>query len=227
MVSQNSSGTDVAIHDAATVILVRNAAENPSVLMGQRGKTAAFMPEKFVFPGGRVDRDDGQITLASTPEPICMTRLAAHSSNSAPETIATAAIREVWEETGLRLARRQSWTAPEKWAAFADGDHAPDASALRFFFRAVTPPGRPRRFDARFFLADAANLLGDPDDFSAAEDELSHLHWVSLKSVRDLDLPYITQIVLAELEAHLPRLDAPDRVPFVRNDTVDSHVIWL
>ena len=43
-----------AIRNAATVILLRDRLENPRVLMGQRGAKAAFMPNKFVFPGGAV-----------------------------------------------------------------------------------------------------------------------------------------------------------------------------
>ena len=43
------------IRNAATVIVVRNKHDKPSVLMGQRGVDAAFMPSKFVFPGGAVD----------------------------------------------------------------------------------------------------------------------------------------------------------------------------
>jgi len=43
-----------AVRDAATVIVLRDP-DRPHVLMGQRGKTAAFMPDKFVFPGGAVD----------------------------------------------------------------------------------------------------------------------------------------------------------------------------
>ena len=44
------------VRDAATVILVRDpGGPRPRVLMGQRGAAAAFMPNKFVFPGGAVD----------------------------------------------------------------------------------------------------------------------------------------------------------------------------
>ena len=85
----------------------------------------------------------------------------------------------------------------------------------------------PRRFDARFFIADAAAIWDDVDDFCAAEDELSHLHWAPLTEVRKLNLPFITRVVLAELQAHLPSTSAPDRVPFIRNDAIDSEVIWL
>ena len=101
------------------------------------------------------------------------------------------------------------------------------AEHLSFFFRAITPPGRPRRFDARFFLADASGLTSDPDRFEPADAELSHLQWVPLREVRALNLPFITRIVLAELERHLPRVDAPDRVPFIRNDDIERDVVWL
>ena len=94
---------------------------------------------------------------------------------------------------------------------------------LDFVFRAVTPKGRPRRFDARFFMVDAAQLCSDPDDFDRAEDELSHLHWVPLAEARALDLPFITEVVLAEVTASLTR-GLPETVPFFRNDD-ESHLV--
>ena len=89
---------------------------------------------------------------------------------------------------------------------------------MQFFFRAVTPAGSPRRFDARFLLTDAADLVTDPVDFSGAEDELSHLQWVPLAQAREFDLPFINQVVLAELKAHLPNAGPPESVPFFAND---------
>ena len=67
------------------------------------------------------------------------------------------------------------------------------------------------------FLADAAHVAGDPDDFSRAADELSHLHWVPLAEARRLNLPFITEVVLAEVGALLARGGAPDAVPFFDN----------
>ncbi|MCV6591745.1 MAG: NUDIX domain-containing protein [Silicimonas sp.] len=220
------AGSEAAppIRDAATIILVREAATAPHVLMGQRGKAAVFMPEKYVFPGGAVDAADGAVALQGLGA-SCVARLEADGGPGA-DVLATAAIRELWEETGLCLGRAGAWAPAPGWDGFAAKGLRPDASALHYFFRALTPPGNPRRFDARFFLADAGAVAGDLDDFSRAEDELSHLHWVSMREVRKLNLPFITQLVLAELEKHLPRVDAPDAVPFVRNDAMDSRVIW-
>lgn len=212
-----------AIRDAATIIVVRDRATNPKVLMGQRGSKAAFMPNKFVFPGGAVDAEDHDVPLADTAERLNHTRLL---EDLRPETAPTishalfaAAIRELWEETGLILGSKAKWPTPpgEDWTSYAETGHLPQAKGLQFVFRAITPPGRPRRFDARFFLIDAAELSGDLDDFSRASDELSHLQWIPLSDARSFDLPFITEVVLAEIEGQLAQDGPPSSVPFFRN----------
>ncbi len=212
-----------AIRDAATIIVLRDQTTAPAVLMGQRGATAAFMPGKFVFPGGAVDPHDASVPI--TPlAPRCDERLTEESALP-PNAPAAAAIRELWEETGQILGASAVWSdAPQGWRGFAASGHQPNGAALEFFFRAVTPAGRPRRFDARFFLADAGDLVTDPDDFSNAEDELAHLQWVHLSDARNFDLPFITQVVLAELSAHIKRGGPPANVPFFRNDD-EAHLV--
>ena len=193
----------VPVRDAATIVLIRDRATRPAVLMGQRGTGAVFMPSKYVFPGGAVDPNDAEIDVG--PVPALEAERLALSSALSPQAICAAAIRELWEETGLILGRRADWPdAPRGWRGFAASGHRPDARGLRFIFRAVTPPGQPRRFDARFLLAEAEALASDPDDFSRAEDELGHLHWVPLDEARALDLPFITEVVLAELKRGTP-----------------------
>jgi 8-oxo-dGTP pyrophosphatase MutT (NUDIX family) len=220
--------TDTPIRDAATLILVRDPAGRPAVLMGQRGAGAAFMPMKFVFPGGAVDPADAEVPLAAPLPAACRARLAAQSAGPAPEALAATAIRELWEEAGLVLGRPGAWAGapPADWAGFAATGHLPAADPLTFVFRAITPPGRPRRFDARFFLADAAALAGDPDDFSAATDELAHLQWVPISEARRFDLPFITEVVLAEVAARLRGIE-PEGVPFFRNDSARSEFLRL
>ncbi|MGI1663545.1 NUDIX hydrolase [Palleronia sp. KMU-117] len=211
------------VRDAATVILVRDADARPSVLMGQRGKAAAFMPEKFVFPGGALDPSDVAVPLVAPLAPGCAARLADGCAPDLATALPATAIRELWEETGLVLGASGVWDAPPPgWAGFAATGHRPSARGLSFVFRAITPPGRPRRFDARFFLADASAVRGDPDDFSRATDELSALQWVPIAEARRFDLPFITRVVLAEVAARLPDLRPPATVPFFRNDDEES-----
>ena len=215
-----------AIRDASTLIVLRESASGPAVLMGQRGASAAFLPGKFVFPGGAVDPNDATAPVSplTTQE---HDRLSAESAVT-PEALSAAAIRELWEETGQVLGVQGPWDNPPKgWRGFAATGLIPHAAALTFFFRAVTPAGRPRRFDARFFLADAADLTTDPDDFSNAEDELAHLQWVPLAKARAFDLPFITQVVLAELLGHIKRGGPPASVPFFRNDDEDHLITRL
>lgn len=215
-----SAAGEAAIRDAASLILLRRDAAGASVLMGMRGQSAVFMPSKFVFPGGAVDPGDAALLLARPlPEPHRRRLLVEPSGKAAPDAIAAAALRELAEETGLLIGRPGSGGP----AGFGEAGLVPDAGGLLYLFRAITPPGRPRRFDAHFFVADAADVTGDPEDFSAACDELSHLHWVRLDEARRLDLPFITEVVLAEL-AELAALAAPgqplpvpDSVPFFDN----------
>ena len=70
----------------------------------------------------------------------------------------------------------------------------------------------------------AEELVTDPDDFSNAEDELNHIQWVPLRKARDYDLPFITQVVLAELVTRIARDDPLSNVPFFRNDD-EAHLI--
>ena len=214
---------DVKIRDAATVILLRDRETAPRILMGQRGAKAAFMPNKFVFPGGAVDAGDSNIAFHRGLSSKDQGRLG-EDSTLPPATLAAAAIREVWEETAQVLGHPADWSdAPDDWSRFAATGHRPDASGLEFIFRAVTPAGRPRRFDARFFLVDASVLASDPDDFSGAEDELSHLHWVPLNEARTLDLPFITEVVLAEVSARIKGRGSKT-VPFFRNQD-EAHLV--
>jgi 8-oxo-dGTP pyrophosphatase MutT (NUDIX family) len=188
------------IRPAATLILVRQTDAGPAVLMGQRGSAAAFMPDKYVFPGGAVDPADTFFDGMLSPD--CDHRLTLHSGGPPPSALAAAALRELAEETGLTL------THPAK---------------MTFVFRAITPPGRSRRF-----LADAAGLSSDPDDFGRATDELSHLHWVPIEQARHLNLPFITEIVLAEVALLIAAIATPPaRVPFFDNSGSVPAFRWI
>lgn len=217
------------IRNAATVILLRDRMDNPKILMGQRGAKAVFMPNKFVFPGGAVDTGDAGIPLASRLGSPCADRLREDASADLTHALAVAAIRELWEETGLILGQPGAWTGPvpDDWKTFAATGHLPNAAPLQFVFRALTPPGRPRRFDARFFLVDADDIASDLDNFDAASDELSHLQWVPLAKARSFDMPFITEVVLAEIEARAQDRNPPESVPFFKNNDEESLFLRL
>jgi 8-oxo-dGTP pyrophosphatase MutT (NUDIX family) len=222
-----------AIRNAATVILLRDRDSLPRILMGQRGKNAAFMPNKFVFPGGALDTADADVPLATPLSGQCMARLRTQADPSLAEPLVLAAIREVWEETGLLLgeandnAKADAPYMPEDWRTFFEHGVRPSGAGMRFVFRAVTPPGRPRRFDARFFVVDADRVASDLDDFDQACDELSHLQWIPLSEARNLDMPFITEVVLAEIEAELSEPDRNARVPYFFNDEGRSNFLRL
>ena len=222
-------GEETPIRDAASVVLLRDAGDDPKVLMGQRGKTAAFMPNKYVFPGGAVDLSDGAVSLAGYPDAKSMARLGQRSPAGLEHAIVASAIREVWEETGLRFGVPGAAPAqPDPdWAGFYATGLQPSGKGFHYFFRAITPPMRPRRFDARFFLVQAEMATGDLDDFSDAQDELSHLHWVRLDEARALNLPFITEVVLAEVAALAKSGGAPSSVPFFNNTADVSEFLRL
>ena len=199
--------------DAATLILVERRAGVPHILMGRRSRQHVFYPGAYVFPGGRVDRTDGAVPTADeTPEATrqrLMRAMKGRPSERRARALMLAAVRETFEETGILLGvTGEIEEAPRTadWQAFFSHDVVPALSPLAFIARAITPPRRSRRFDTRFFAADAnaiAKML-PPED--RPTDELSELVWLPIDEARSLKIPNITRAVLAELEQ---RLDEP------------------
>jgi len=112
---------------------------------------------------------------------------------------ALAAVRETYEETGIMLGVRAdgAMSVPQgPWQAFADARIVPDLSALHFVARAITPPGRPLRFDSRFFTADVSAIARRVDGFVGSDKELVELVWLPITQARQLDMPGITAVVL-------------------------------
>ena len=195
--------------DAATLILVDRSGPVPKVLLGKRHQRHKFMPGRFVFPGGRVDRVDKLMPVARPLDPHAeahlMKRLQRPSAAKA-QAFALAAIRETFEETGLLLGVHSSDVAkvPDgPWRAFAEANILPDLSALRFIGRAITPPGRPRRFDARFFTMDAGAIAHRIEGVTGPDAELTELVWMSLEEAKQLDMPAVTGVMMEELDARI------------------------
>jgi 8-oxo-dGTP pyrophosphatase MutT (NUDIX family) len=208
--------------DAATLILVDRTASIPKVLVGKRHDKVVFMPGKFVFPGGRVDKSDNRVPVAAPISQALEDNLLKGSpkiSASRAKSLAVAAIREACEETGLCLGRKSSGAAPKlegAWKPFTEAGLLPDPSGLFLIARAITPPGRVRRFDTRFFTADASAITHRVEGVIHPDAELVELVWVEIGSKPLADLHPMTKNVLGELERRLAtgplKHDAP--VPF-------------
>jgi 8-oxo-dGTP pyrophosphatase MutT (NUDIX family) len=168
--------------DAASLILWRIGPAGPEVLMGQRHAKHRFMPDVMVFPGGRVDPDDHRQPAISELQPATRTMLERRATPARARAIGIAAVRELFEETGLVLGERR-----------ADGVAA-DLAALHYVCRAVTPGGRPIRFNARFLAAQGDAVHGD----IAGSGELERLGWFTPEQAHRHRVADITGKVLVE-----------------------------
>jgi 8-oxo-dGTP pyrophosphatase MutT (NUDIX family) len=195
--------------DAATLILVDRSQATPKVLVGKRHDKVVFMPGKFVFPGGRVEAADNRVPVASPMPKALQTNLLKGSPKITPSrarSLAIAAIREACEETGLCLGRKSNGAAPSLdagWRPFMEAGLLPDPSGLFLIARAITPPGRVRRFDTRFFTADASAITHRVEGVIHPDAELVELVWLELGSRPLADLHPMTRNVLGELETRL------------------------
>lgn len=202
--------------DAATLILVRRDGPEPALLMGRRAAGHVFMASKWVFPGGRVDRSDFRAPAATELEPATAALLERAAAPSRARALALAAVRETFEEAGLLLARPGA-TRPGAgpWRPFLERGALPDLAALAYVARAITPPGRTRRFDARFFLADAGRLVSTEPETGCGE--LDEIAWMPLSKAEALDLPAITRFVIGRVRERFEGGAAePAFVRFVR-----------
>jgi 8-oxo-dGTP pyrophosphatase MutT (NUDIX family) len=202
------TGARLRPKDAATLIVVKDGA----VLMGRRARGHVFMASKWVFPGGRIDRSDFRAAATGDFDPRTAARLTVACPPNRARALALASVRETFEETGLIVgteAPPASVAGP--WRDYRAHGALPDLSALSYVARAITPPGRARRFDARFFMADGSALLSRD---IVGSGELDEIAWIPLHEAEALDLPAITRFVVGEVAK---RLSEPDRpAPFVR-----------
>jgi len=195
--------------DAATLILIDHSAPIPKVLLGKRHHGHKFLPGKYVFPGGGLEPADQRMPTARPLEHHAEQRLmraVKRPSAIKARALALAALRETYEETGLLLgapATGASEVPPGPWAAFGQAHILPDLAAIHFVARAITPPRRPKRFDTRFFAADAGAIARRVDGMIGPEAELVELVWMPIDEARHLDVPAITAVVLEELEERI------------------------
>ncbi len=190
--------------------------------MGRRRADQVFLPKKYVFPGGRVERSDRFAPRADDLKPSelakLMLEMKGEPSLGRARALALAAVRETFEEAGLVIGVRDapapSDRAPPSWQAFLSHGFVPRLSSMVFFARAITPPGRPRRYDTRFFCVEASAIARR---ICTLDGELESLDWFSFDEARALDLPAITRVVIEDLADRIKTgaIDAPAApVPF-------------
>jgi len=193
----------VAIRPAATVMLIDDRPDL-QVFMMERHANNVFGPGMWVFPGGSVDNDDDSSAVQS----VSIHRSDQQASSllglsKGGLAFYVAAIRESFEEAGILLALSREQllqpdlsepTAATRFQQHRDAlnsreqgfvsilqeeDLVVDAGAMHYVARWITPPGSPRRFDARFFVARIpANQTPIHDD-----QELVHSRWMSPQEV--------------------------------------------
>lgn len=190
--------------DAASLVLIDASGNEPRVLMGKRHAKMKFIPDAFVFPGGKLDPDDLKARPATPLAP-------AAGFGAKTQALAMAAIRETFEETGLILAGPGDVgeASGPSWAHFHQHGLAPRLDTLSCIARAITPASSPIRFHARFFAATATDLQGK----LAGSGELEELDWYSLTQALKLPIIDVTEFVLREVLAGHAARTTRTRIP--------------
>ena len=205
MVERDLTHPVVEPRDAATLILIDRSGPEPKVLLGRRHPGSKFMPGKFVFPGGRTEPLDRAMPAVSELHPDAqkklLTRVRENGAGFA-RGFPLAALRETAEESGLLIGVKRDeppGTPGGLWEEFAKARVHPDLGQLHFVVRAITPPGRHRRFDTRFFTTDASSIAHRIEGVVGPDAELVELVWMPVAEAKTLDMPMVTSVVLDEL----------------------------
>lgn len=176
---------------AAGVILARDTTAGPQVLLVRRRSDVGFAASAYVFPGGTLDEEDSDPAWAELLVPPAPEALAAAADEEGPTelTFVVAALRELFEETGVLLVAGRE-PDPEALAAWRDDLVASRCRFLDIVERAglklaadrlvlcarwITPEAFARRYDARFFLARAPTGV----DVTAERGELVEHLWIA------------------------------------------------
>jgi 8-oxo-dGTP pyrophosphatase MutT (NUDIX family) len=173
--------TRVLAKHAASLIVWRLQDQEPYMLMGMRGAKHRFMPNRLVFPGGRVDPADLTAPVASALPPATMQALRKKAHTKLAHGLGAAAARELLEETGLSLGT------------------PPRLDGLHYLARAVTPPGSPIRFNARFLVVEERHVSGS----LGGDGELEALRFYGMTEALALELALPTRRVLERLKTML------------------------
>jgi 8-oxo-dGTP pyrophosphatase MutT (NUDIX family) len=218
---------------SASLLIVDQSDNEPRFLFGRRHANHVFMPNRYVFPGGRVDRSDANGQLSSAlrggDNAIIEKHLNSRNKRFGPGALALCAVREAWEETGNLIGEPiHDATVETYFPAFMQAGFRPKLSSLRLLARAITPTSLARRYDAWFFIV-SRDQIGHSVNVCGPDSELDHQLWASETQTLTFDLPSITRIILREAVERLrvdPNLSQDFSVPnfitrgkkFIRRD---------
>jgi 8-oxo-dGTP pyrophosphatase MutT (NUDIX family) len=191
--------------DAASLILLRLEDREQRVLVGRRPAQARFLPGRYVFPGGALEPGDSRARPASELPAGMAELMAVGGRVSRARSLAMAAVRETFEETGLLLAAAGD-VGPERsssWSAMRAHGVAPALGRLSYVGRAITPVVSSIRFHARFFVADARYATGE----LGGDSELEDLHWCPVNELEGLPTIEVQSFMLAHAIAALSAND--------------------
>ena len=183
--------TPIEPRAAASVLVIKDA----TVLMARRAAGHRFMPNMLVFPGGAVDAADHHAIAATPLAPRVLARLCRSADARLAHALGIAAARELMEEVGLSLGT------------------PPLLGHLSYLCRAVTPPDRTIRFNARFFIVEARHTTGNP----AGSAELEDPAWYSVPDALRAQIPDATRAVLAQFERWQAHQDRDGPVPVLED----------
>lgn len=202
--------------DAASLVIIDTQQDELRVLMGRRHAKMKFVPDAFVFPGGKLDPDD---LKAQPATPLGKTANFGTNNHEHTRSLAMAAVRETYEETGFILAKpgHVGRDSGPGWVDFLNAGIAPDLAVLKGVARAITPPQSPIRFHARFFSCNARSLQGT----LKGSGELEDLAWYPISQALKLPVIDVTEFVLNEIHATELSQRYPERAPLFsyRNNT--------
>ena len=179
---------------AATLVVVRDAAVGIEVLLLRRAERGDLNSGAWVFPGGMVEVGDRDVHAwcAGVDDAAASQRLGLPGGGL---DYYVAAVRECFEEAGLLFAldadgamlseradaasaELAAWRGPlhrgERRLADLCAQHGLRLAMDRlvYFSHWLTPPGRPKRFDTRFFIAEApATQVATHDDTEMVEQQ--------------------------------------------------------
>ena len=204
LVNKDDKKPPVRPRDAATLIVLRINRNTTEVLMGRRHKNARFMPNMYVFPGGKVEDCDKLAIPAAPLNKNITPNILKVRNYQAAQTLAMTAIRETAEETGLLLARPANLgnNIPEDpengYNIMNKNKLAPSLDKLSYLGRAITPTFIKIRFHARFFVANEKDSVGKIHPSS----ELDEVIWIPLLEANQLPTADVTLFMLNELIKH-------------------------